>query len=157
MARAAGRASYVCGVEDGAVVLGALDPPDPLEPEPEPPMFGQSPFIPPVWFGRVEGAVVPPLVSGVVVVLGAGDAEGSGLAADTTATAPPTRSMADSAAVSTMRLMPGPDVDSTTWSAPATGAGAATSTGRGTSGCAVGMGSSRRSMTDSLLRKMDRR
>jgi hypothetical protein len=46
-ARIAGRASYVCGVADGAVVLGALDPPEPFEPEPEPPMFGQSPFIPP--------------------------------------------------------------------------------------------------------------
>jgi hypothetical protein len=118
-ARIAGRADYVCGVADGAVVLGAVDPPDPLEPEPEPPMFGQSPFIPPVCPGWVEGAVVPPFVSGVVVVLGAGDAEGSGLAAETTATAPPTRSMADSAAVRTMRLTPGPVVDSTARSVPA--------------------------------------
>jgi hypothetical protein len=50
-------------------------------------MFGQlAPFA---WFGRVDGAAVPPLVPPLVppFVLGAGDADGSGLAAETTAAA----------------------------------------------------------------------
>jgi hypothetical protein len=73
-------------------------------------MFGQSAVLPPApWLGRVEGVVVPS-VDGSVVVLGADEAPGSGLAAETTAAAPPTRSNAESAAVSTVRLRPGPVV-----------------------------------------------
>src|SRR5262245_35116154 len=71
-------------------------------------MFGQfPPGIAPLWFGRVDGAV-PPLPP-LPFVAGAGEADGSGLAADTTAAAPPTSNSADSAAVRTMRLRPGPD------------------------------------------------
>ena len=53
-------------------------------------MFGQSPFT---WPPPVDGAVVVPgaVVPSGVVVLGADDAEGSGLAAETAAT-PPTAS-----------------------------------------------------------------
>ena len=100
--RTAGGRGHVAGV--GAVlgvVLGAVeDPPDPLDP-PDPPMFGQF-ADEPVWS---RGVVVPPL-DGLVVVLGAGEADGSGLAAETTATPPPTRSDAASAAVSTVRRTP---------------------------------------------------
>jgi hypothetical protein len=51
----------------------------------------------------VSGVVVVP---GSVVVLGAEDALGSGLAADTTATAPPTSSRAERPAVRTARFRP---------------------------------------------------
>src|SRR5258708_23402361 len=88
---------HVAGV--GAVlgvVLGVVeDPPDPLEPL-VPPMFGQSALVP-AW---VRGAVVVP---GVVVVPsdGAtvlGEADGSGLAAETTATPPATSNSPEIAA-----------------------------------------------------------
>ena len=82
------------------VVLGVVDdPPDPLEPLAPPPMFGQSALVP-VW---VRGVVVPPFDGAVVVpsegatVLG--DAEGPGLAAETTATPPATSSRPEIAAV----------------------------------------------------------
>jgi hypothetical protein len=80
--------------------------PDPL-PEPlAPSLFGQSARVPvPVPLVRGGWVVEPPEPSdGVVVVLG--DADGSGLAADTSAAAPPTRSSADSAAVRTVRRRP---------------------------------------------------
>ena len=83
----------------GVVVLGAVDEPEPPDPL-EPPMFGQFTVEPPVCFGGVVD--VPPLDG--VVVLGA--AEGSGLAAETAAAAPPTRSSAEMAAVMTVRRMP---------------------------------------------------
>jgi hypothetical protein len=42
---------YVAGVAAGALLLGALEPPDEPEPEPELPMFGQlPPGIAPLWF-----------------------------------------------------------------------------------------------------------
>ncbi len=80
-------------------------------------MFGQSAVLPPEprW-GRVDGSAAPGVVGVVVpgvdgsVVLGAEEELGSGLAADTTATAPPTRRSAESAPVSTIRLMPEPVV-----------------------------------------------
>jgi len=90
---------YVAGVAAGALPAELLEPPEPDEP----PMFGQ---FAPLWFGRVDGAVDPPLEPPLVV--GAGELDGSGLAAETTAAAPPTRSSPDSSAVATMRLMPGP-------------------------------------------------
>lgn len=73
-------------------------PPDEPD-EPLPPMFGQFALS---WFGRVDGVVVPPPDGAVTL----GAAEGSGLAAETTATAPPTRSIAETAAVRTVRLRP---------------------------------------------------
>jgi hypothetical protein len=101
---------YVAGVAAGALVLGALEPPDEPEPEPEPPMFGQlPPGIAPLWFGRTDGAVEPPLVPLLPFVDGADEADGAGLAAETTAAAPPTRRSADSAAVMTVRFRPAPD------------------------------------------------
>ena len=78
------------------VVLGAV-PEDPLEPL-EPPMFGQL-ALDPVWvLGIVE---VPP--DGAVVP---GDVDGAGLAAETAATPPPTRSRPEITAVMTARRMP---------------------------------------------------
>jgi hypothetical protein len=66
-------------------------------------MFGQS------WvdFGVVVppfGVVVPPL--GLLVAAGAGEADGSGLAANATAAPPTTRSAADRASVATPRRTP---------------------------------------------------
>ncbi len=82
------------------VVLGVVeDPPELDPPEPlEPPMFGQL-ALEPVW---VRGVVVPPLDG--AVVLGADD--GAGLAADTAATPPPTRSRPETAAVRMARRQP---------------------------------------------------
>ena len=120
---------YVAGVAAGAWVLGALEPPDEPEPEPEPPMFGQ---LAPVWFARPDGAVgavVPPLVPPLPLVAGAGEADGSGLAAETTAAAPPMRRSADSAAVMTVRLKPAPDGPATRVSAGCGDAGGATAGG----------------------------
>jgi len=118
------------------VVLGAVeDPPDLLVP---PPMFVQSALVP-VW---VRGVVVPPF-EGVVVPPGAtvfGDAEGSGLAAETTATPPATSSSPEIAAVRTARRRPLGLV-----STGVTGTGATGWMGAGTSGWKVG------SMRDSLL------
>ena len=74
--------------------------PDPLLP----PMFGQSAVEPePCWRGAARRSPEPP--DGAVVL---GAADGSGLAAETAAAAPPTRSSADSAAVMTVRRMPEP-------------------------------------------------
>jgi hypothetical protein len=87
----------VLGVVLGAVGVVPDEPPDP----PEPPMFGQSALEPEPW---LRGGVV--VVPSDGVVLGAGEADGSGLAAETTATPPPTRSNAASAAVSTVRRTP---------------------------------------------------
>jgi hypothetical protein len=88
------------------VVLGVVeDPPDPLEPLVPPPMFGQSALVP-VW---VRGVVVPPFDGGVVVPPGAtvlGEAEGSGLAAETTATPPATSNSPEIAAVRIARRTP---------------------------------------------------
>ena len=81
------------------VVLGAVDEPEPLEPL-DPPMFGQFAVEPPVCFGGVVD--VPPFDG--AVVLGADD--GSGLAAETAATPPPTRSKPEMTAVMTARRMP---------------------------------------------------
>src|SRR6478735_4441911 len=69
-------------------------------------MFGQSALVP-VW---VRGVVVPPFDGAVVVpsegapVLG--EAEGSGLAAETTATPPATSNSPEIAAVRTARRRP---------------------------------------------------
>jgi hypothetical protein len=63
---------------------------------PFPPMFGQS------WVDF--GVVVPPF--GVVVAPGAGEADGSGLAANATAAPPTMRSIPDSARVATPRRIP---------------------------------------------------
>jgi hypothetical protein len=83
----------------GVVVLGAVDDPEPLEPL-EPPMFGQFAVEPPVCFGGVVD--VPPFDGAVVL----GADEGSGLAAETAAAAPPTRSSAEMPAVMTARRRP---------------------------------------------------
>jgi len=97
-------------------VLGVVEePPEPFEPfEPSvlPPfdLSGQSPALP-EW---VRGVVVPPGAvpsDGVAVVPSEGaavlgDAEGSGLAAETTATAPATSSNPEIAAVRTARRAP---------------------------------------------------
>jgi hypothetical protein len=107
------------------VVLGVVeDPPGPLV---APPMFGQSALVPVCVRGVVvppfEGAVVPP---GAMVL---GDAEGSGLAAETTATPPATSSRPEIAAVRTARRTPFGLV-----STGATETGATGSMGAGTSG-----------------------
>jgi len=125
---------YVAGVAAGAWLLGALEPSDvplepPDEPEPEPPMFGQ---LAPLWFPRPDGAVgavVPPLVPPLPLVAGAGEADGSGLAAETTAAAPPMRRSADSAAVIAMRLRPAPDGPASLVAARSGDAGGATGVG----------------------------
>jgi hypothetical protein len=52
----------------------------------------------------VPGAVVPPL--GLLVAAGAGEADESGLAANTTAAPPATRSIPDNATVATARRTP---------------------------------------------------
>jgi hypothetical protein len=94
-------------------------------------MFGQLALLPPAgWFGRVDGVVVVP----GVVVLGADEAPGSGLAAETTAAAPPTRSSAESAAVSTVRLSPEPFVCGAAGSGGAIGAGWTGVRGAGSAG-----------------------
>jgi hypothetical protein len=88
-------------------------------------------LLPPAgWFGRVDGVVVVP----GVVVLGADEAPGSGLAAETTAAAPPTRSSAESAAVSTVRLSPEPFVCDAAGSGGAIGAGWTGVRGAGSAG-----------------------
>ena len=87
--------------------VGVVDDPPDESPgvPPEPPMFGQSLDEWPVPVGGlVDGAVVPGVVDGSVIVLGA--AEGLGLAAFTMATAPPTRRSAETPAVRTARRMP---------------------------------------------------
>jgi hypothetical protein len=93
----------VAGLLDGPVVDGAVEPPDPLDPEPS--MFGQS-FVEPVWVRGVvvppDGAVVPP--DGAVVAAGAGEADGS--AARTTAVPPTTRSPTARPTVAIVRRMP---------------------------------------------------
>lgn len=103
------QSAYVAGVAAGALLPELLEPPEePLDP----PMFGQfAPFIAP-WLGRPDGAVPEPLEPPPVD--GACDADGSGLAAETTAAAPPTRSRPDSIAVATTRLRLKPDA----WGAP---------------------------------------
>jgi hypothetical protein len=119
--------TYVAGVAAG---FGAVELPDD-PPEPLPPMFGQLTVLPPAgWFGRVDGIVVVP----GVVVLGADEAPGSGLAAETTAAAPPTRSSAESAAVSTARLSPEPFVCGAAGSGGARGAGWTGVRGAGSAG-----------------------
>ena len=76
-----------------------------LPEEPLPPMFGQLAWAPaaPPWFGRPAGGVAG--FDGSVVV-GADEAAGAGLAADTAATAPPMTSSAASEAVRTVRRSP---------------------------------------------------
>jgi hypothetical protein len=76
------------------VVLGVV-PEDP----PEPPMFGQL-TLEPVW---VLGVVEDPPLDGAVVP---GDVDGAGLAAETAATPPPTRSRPEITAVMSARRMP---------------------------------------------------
>jgi hypothetical protein len=93
----------VAGVAAGALLPELLEPPEPDEP----PMFGQFALFVPLWQGRVDGAAVEPPLEPPLVV-GAGELDGSGLAAETTAAAPPTRSNPDSIAVATIRLRPGP-------------------------------------------------
>src|SRR5438270_13990174 len=67
-------------------------------------MFGQLAVLPPApWFGRVVGGVAG--VDGSVV-LGADEAAGAGLAAETAATAPPMMRSAASDEVSTVRRRP---------------------------------------------------
>jgi hypothetical protein len=116
----------VAGVGDVlGVVLGVVEDP-PLPPVP-PPMFGQSALVP-VW---VRGVVVPPF-EGAVVPPGAkvlGAAEGSGLAADTTATPPARSSSPEMAAVRRVRCRPPGLV-----SIAAAATGATGSMGAGTSG-----------------------
>jgi len=145
--------------------LGALEPPDDPEPEPEPPMFGQ---LAPLWFPRPVGAVgaaVPPLVPPLPLVAGAGEADGSGLAAETTAAAPPMRRSADSAAVITARLRPAPDGPAArvvTGSGEAVGSGDAGGAtggggvrGAGIAGwtCCSTVGSFGRACSDGLVRR----
>ena len=92
---------HCAGTVLGVVVLGAVDDPEPLEPEPlEPPMFGQFAVDPPACFG---GVVDDPPLDGAVVL---GAADGSGLAADTAAAAPPTSSRPEMPAVITARRIP---------------------------------------------------
>ena len=67
-------------------------------------------------------------------MLGADEAPGSGLAAETTAAAPPTRSSAESAAVSTVRLSPEPFVCGAAGSGGAIGAGWTGVRGAGSAG-----------------------
>jgi hypothetical protein len=98
---AAGLGSTVVSGE--ADSSGVVDPPDPLEP---PSSFGQSAFVL-ARSGRVDG-VVPSVVPSVA--LGAVDVLGSGLAAETTATAPPTSSNAETAATRAVRRIPEPSV-----------------------------------------------
>ena len=87
----------------GVAGVGVVD--DPPDEPPGPPMFGQSLDEWPVPVaGLVDGVVVPGVVDGSVVVLGA--AEGVGLAAFTMAAAPPTRSSAETPAVRTARRIP---------------------------------------------------
>jgi len=106
----------------GVVVLGAVDDPEPLEPGPlEPPMFGQFAVDPPACSG---GVVDDPPLDGAVVL---GAADGSGLAADTAAAAPPTRSRAEMPAVITARRIPPVRCGST--GSTAGGGGCAGSTG----------------------------
>lgn len=89
-------------------------------------MFGQfTPFA--AWFGRVDGFVVPPFDG--FVVPGAVDEPGAGLAAETAATPPPTRSKTESAAVMAARLRPEPFDSGATGSAGVSGAGAACASG----------------------------
>ncbi len=101
--------TYVAGVEAGAWLLELPELPELPEPpeppdEPLPPMFGQLTLAPPEpWFGRLAGGVVGFDGS---VVLGAEEAAGAGLAADTTATAPPITSSAASVEVRTVRRRP---------------------------------------------------
>ena len=97
------------GLLDGAVVDGAVEPPDP-----DPPMFGQSVVEPGVW---VLGVVVPP--DGAVEPLGAGVADGS--AARTTAVPPTTSRPTARAAVAIVRRMP-PNDDARDGVVSATGA-----------------------------------
>jgi hypothetical protein len=78
-------------------VLGVVDEPPELPDPLEPPMFGQFTLEPVC----VLGVPVPP--EGVVV-LGADD--GAGLAAETAATPPPTRSSPETTAVRTARRRP---------------------------------------------------
>jgi len=86
-------------------------------------MFGQFAELPPAaCWGRVDG---------VVVVPGADDADGDGLAAETTAAAPPTRSSADSDAVKTARLRPGPPRSGAVGSTAGAGCGPAGTSGAG--------------------------
>jgi hypothetical protein len=123
--------TYVAGVAAGFGVVGVPDEPPDDPPEPLVPMFGQFALLPPAgWFGRVDGVVVVP----GFVVLGADEAPGSGLAAETTAAAPPTRSSADSAAVSTVRLSPEPFVCGAAGSGGARGAGWTGVRGAGSAG-----------------------
>lgn len=117
--------------EDGAV-------PDPLPDPSSAPAFGQ-PAPDPCWRGA-GWVLVPPGAPDGAVVLGAvvlGAADGSGLAADTTATAPPTSSSAESAAVMTARRMPEP----VEWEGSAIGSvagvGTAAGAGAGTTGGVV--------------------
>lgn len=92
-------------VPGSAELSGVVEePPEPLDP-PEP-SFGQSALVPPAGrSGVVDGAV--PSTDGSVT-LGQVEVLGSGLAAETTATAPPTRSSAETAAASTARWTPVP-------------------------------------------------
>ncbi|MFL5651826.1 MAG: hypothetical protein ACJ77V_07135 [Chloroflexota bacterium] len=133
--------TYVSGVGAGAVGVvgvpgaegaeGAV--PDPVSP----PGCGQSAAEPDPCCrgaGCVPGMPELPEPSDGAVVLGA--VVGSGLAADTTAAAPPTRSSADSAAVMTARRGPEPvdevgldDAGSIAASGTATGTGAGTTGG----------------------------
>lgn len=90
----------VDGAVDGVGVVGD-EPPEPL-----PPMFGQFALLP-VCFGRVDGVVEPP-VDGWLVALGVFVADGSGLAAATTATPPTVSRPAARASVAIVRRMPNP-------------------------------------------------
>jgi hypothetical protein len=78
-------------------VLGVVDEPPELPDPLEPPMFGQFTLDPVC----VRGVPVPPEGG---VVLGADD--GAGLAAETAATPPPTRSSPETIAVRTARRRP---------------------------------------------------
>jgi hypothetical protein len=124
----------VAGVA-GAGVAGAgvvEDPPD--EPSEEPPMFGQSLVEWPAPAGGLaEGSAVPGVVDGSVVVPGAVEGAGLGLAAFTIAAAPPTRSSAETPAVRTARRMP---LGRVTGAAGSTGVVG----GAGTAGVAGGAG-----------------
>lgn len=79
------------------VVLGEVEDPPESVPSLPAALSGQSSFVP-LW---VRGAVVPS--DGAAVL---GEAEGSGLAAETTATPPATSSSPEIAAVRTARRMP---------------------------------------------------
>jgi hypothetical protein len=99
--------AVVDGAVDGVGVVGVDGPPEPSGPLPS--LLAQLPL----WPCRVDGAVEPPVdgaveppLEGWLLALGAAEADGSGLAAATTATPPTVNRPAARASVATVRRMP---------------------------------------------------